>query len=121
MVVGGVVQSKDDGDIRAPIALVLEAYGHYESVYNRPLVGPSWNDKLLPWLNDVKLTRSDLFITNTWDQGQPSSRIEAIPESEMRASMERLRHRIDALKGPDGKGPRVIVAAGNAALYALTG
>src|SRR5207237_1620910 len=83
--------------------------------------GPSWNDKLLPWLNDVGLTRSDLFITNTWDQGQPSSRIEAILEPEMRASMERLRHRIDALKGPDGKGPRVIVAAGNAALYALTG
>lgn len=112
--------SRDDGSSRAPILVIGEAYGHWEEVYERPLVGPTYNDKLKPWLTDVGLSREDLYITNTWDQGQPAS-IGGIPEFEMRASMDRLHDRIAAHEGPDGNGPMVIVPLGNYALYAVTG
>lgn len=112
--------SRDDGSPTAPIALVCEAYGHWETVYERPLVGPTWTDKLLPWLTAVGLRREDLYITNTWDQGQPD-KIDRISADDMKAAMERCRRRIDALPGPDGRGPRVIVCAGNYALYTFTG
>lgn len=114
--------SKDEGSIYAPIALVAEAYGHWEEVYERPFVGPSYQDKLLPWWRACSpvLDRSMFYITNTWDQGQPAN-IRTISEADMRASMQRLHERLAKLEGPEGNGPRVIVAAGNYALYALTG
>jgi uracil-DNA glycosylase family 4 len=116
------VLSKNDGSPNAPIAFLLEAYGHWETVYERPLVGASYTDKCLPWWNEVGLDRKrDVWISNTWDQGQPPKRIDDIDEQEMRAAMQRARDRIDALPGPDGRGPRVIVAGGNYALYTLTG
>jgi len=56
-----------------------------------------------------------------WDQGQPEHGIDRIPEYEMRAAMERCRQRVDAVTGPDGRGPAVIVVTGNYALYTFTG
>lgn len=114
------MQSKDDGSPTARIVIVGEAYGRWEDEYQRPFVGPSWNDKMVPWLAAVGLTRADCWITNCWDQGMPA-RIDSIPEYDMRAAMERCRQRIDALPGPDGNGPIVIVPMGNYALYTFTG
>ncbi len=115
--------SKDEGSLAAPIVLVAEAYGSNEVTFDRPFVGPSYNDKLLPWWTacEPKLDRGMFYITNTWDQGQPEAGIDRIPEYEMRAAMERCRQRVDAVKGPDGRGPRVIVVSGNYALYTFTG
>jgi len=115
------VQSRDDGSTRAPIAMVGEAYGHWEGIYDRPFVGPSYNDKLQPWWRDAGLSRDMFYITNAWDQGQPQPHIDRIPESELRAAMDRLHDRLATLEGPDGNGPIVIVPTGNVALYALTG
>jgi uracil-DNA glycosylase family 4 len=114
------MQSKDEGSKSARFVLLGEAYGHWEEVYSRPFVGPSYTDKLLPWWNTVGLTRDDFFITNVWDQGQPAS-IGHIDEQSMRASMDRLHDRLATIEGPDGAGPYVIVCQGNYALYALTG
>lgn len=112
--------SRDDGSYRARFLLIGEAYGYWESQYDRPFVGPSYRDQLLPWWTSVGLTREDFFITNAWDQGQPQN-INAINQQDMRESWARLEEKIAAFEGPDGGGPIVIVPTGNYALYALTG
>lgn len=117
------MQSRDDGPATARIVLVGEAYGWREAEMNRPFVGPSYTDKLLPWWRNCTpqiVRERDVYVTNTWDQGMPA-RIDAIPEGEMRAAFERCRARVDLLIGPDGQGPVVIVPTGNYALYCFTG
>lgn len=117
------MQSRDDGLLTARIVLVAEAYGDNEVTFDRPFVGPSYNDKLLPWWNacEPKLDRSMFYITNVWDQGKPDHGIDRIPEFEMRAAMERCRQRVDKVVGPEGRGPVLIVVSGNYALYTFTG
>lgn len=117
------MQSRDDGPATARIVLVGEAYGWREAEMNRPFVGPSYTDKLMPWWTACTpriIRERDVYITNAWDQGMPA-RIDAIPEGEMRAAFERCRARVELLIGPDGGGPVVIVPTGNYALYCFTG
>lgn len=119
------MQSRDDGTLTARYVLVLEAYGPNECNMGRPLVGSSYNDKIVPWWKQCTpiITREQVYITNTWDQGMPEFGINKIPEGDMRAAMERCRQRVDKVVGPDGdgRGPYVIVCAGNYALYTFTG
>jgi uracil-DNA glycosylase family 4 len=83
------------------------------------LCGPTWFQKQAPLLQQAGLSRRDVFMTNVLDY-QPDA-IDRVPRHEMESAFERLRSKIDALPGPDGRGPRVIVPNGNYALYGLTG
>jgi uracil-DNA glycosylase family 4 len=113
--------NKDEGSRSARFVLVIDAWGHWEQTYGRPMVGPAYSDKLQPWWKAAGLNRSDFYITSCWDLGQPQN-INSIPEAEMRAAMDRLHERLAQLEDP-----YVIVPLGNGmtnysyALYALTG
>lgn len=113
--------SRDEGSPNARIVLLSDAYGHWEQTYNRPLCGPHWTDKLLPWLRDVGLSREDCYITQVWDQGQPTTHADRISEHDWRGAMDRCHEKLAGLPGPDGNGPVEIVPLGEYALYTLTG
>ncbi len=105
-----------EGSKSARIVLIGEAPGHWEMVYGKPFVGPSYHDKLKPWWRACTppLAREQFYITNVLDY-QPAS-IDRVPEAELRLAFEALHERLAQLDDP-----WLIIPTGNYALYALTG
>jgi DNA polymerase-1 len=104
--------------------LVGEAPGESEVRQRRPFVGAS-GQELDRMLHDAGINRTDCYITNVVRQRPPSNKIEKfflkhtannrIPGPIVLAGIDHLKKEILALR------PKVIVAFGDTALWALTG
>lgn len=113
------------GPRTAPIAIVGEAWGSDEAIAKKPFIGLSGME-LTRILADAKLSRDNCFLTNLvparpdrneffrfFSPGTGDYRgLNPLPET--RAAIEDLYEQLRIVR------PRVIVAAGNYALWALT-
>lgn len=116
----------------APIAIVGEAWGENEAAAQKPFVGMS-GQELTAMLADAGINRADCFITNLipkrpqgndlkhlFERTQDAKRygyspIRGLyPGPEIRASLARLHQELREVS------PKVIIAFGNYALWALT-
>lgn len=122
-----------EGRPDSPIMLVGEVWGKTEEERNQPFSGASGME-LDRMLHEAGIMRSDCYATNVVNARPPGSNIDAwIPLSKasvtsdmvrlrdrfvkpiVKAGYDNLRREIDLVK------PRVIIALGNTALWALTG
>lgn len=122
-----------EGRPDAPIFIVGEVWGPREVERNTPFAGAS-GQELNSQLHDAGLMRSDCYVTNVVNAMPPGGKIESwIPSSRkditpdmvslhdkivkpiVREGVESLAREITLVE------PRVIVALGNTALWALTG
>ena len=109
----------------ASIALVGESYGSEEAAAGRPFVG-SAGRVLDEMLADVGIRRDDCFVTNVVNERPPANDMQQFFESgdatlgglrpgpKVLAGLDSLYAQLDEVK------PRVIVALGSYALWALT-
>lgn len=119
------------GPHNASIAIVGESWGSYETEKKGPLVGPSGqlNDQLLA---RAGISRLEVFCTNVCSRQPPGNRMEHFyyptteakargqvptrglyPREETKADIQRLYLQLDRVR------PKVIIAYGNWALWAL--
>lgn len=122
-----------DGPSSARVMVVGEMWGHSEQRDGRPFAGSS-GEELNRMLHEAGMLRSECFVTNVVNAIPPASLIESwIPKKkrDITSKMVKARERmvdpiilqgIAALLDEIGLvKPNVIVAAGNTALWALTG
>jgi uracil-DNA glycosylase family 4 len=121
------------GPIPAKIMLVGEAWGEEEERAGEPFAGPS-GQELNRLLQEAGLYRTDCFVTNLVNRRPPNNYLGAwIPtkKKDITAAHVRLRDKMVLPLVVEGYDqllseikmvePNVIVACGNAALWALTG
>ena len=116
------------GPHRADIAVVAESWGAQEAYQKRPLVGPSGSefDRIL---NESGLSRSQIFCTNCFASQPPGNEVWRFfnskdsgaakwknlqPTEWAKSELERMYQQLEAVK------PRIVIALGNYALWALT-
>lgn len=110
----------DDGNRNAKIVIVGEQPGRDEIIARRPFIGPS-GDLLMSMLNQLGITRSDCYITNTIPDAEKAigsymklGRSKAYLSADARKYVIHLREKIADIN------PDIVFALGNFALYALT-
>ena len=122
-----------DGPPTARVMIVGEMWGHSEQRDGRPFAGGS-GEELNRMLHEAGLLRSECFVTNVVNAMPPAGLIESwIPKKKkeitskmvsirgkmcdpiIRQGIDALRDEIKLVK------PNLIIAAGNTALWALTG
>jgi len=116
------------GPHRADIAVVAESWGAQEAYLRKPLVGPSGNefDRIV---NEAGLARSQIFCTNCFAAQPPNNEVWRFfhpkdsgaakwkglqPTDWARAELARMYRQIATVQ------PKVVIALGNYALWALT-
>ena len=116
------------GPHRADIAVVAESWGAQEAYLRKPLVGPSGNefDRII---NEAGLSRSQIFCTNCFAAQPPNNEVWRFfhskdsgeakwqglqPTAWAMTELERMKAQIAAVQ------PKVVIALGNYALWALT-
>lgn len=107
----------DDGPLSAEIAIIGEAPGREEHVWQVPFIGAS-GDELKRWWKTVGLKRADIYVTNLYPYwpGTANAAIGKIPRHTLERHAVLLRERL-------GRLPRlkIVVPLGNYALWALRG
>lgn len=117
------------GPRNARIAIVAESWGSSEAYLKKPLVGQSGQEFDL-MLSEAGISRSDCFITNCFAAQPPDNECAHFfehsksgaakwkglqPTPWARSELERLYHQLRQIS------PTIVIAAGNYALWALTG
>lgn len=117
---------------RGKIAIVGESWGKEEAIAKAPFVGESGKE-LTRMLQDAGLSRGDCFVTNVCSRRPPDNDMRYFfissvaskasgevplrglyPDKSTRSDLARLHQQLAVIK------PRVIIALGNYALWALT-
>jgi uracil-DNA glycosylase len=116
------------GPRQAEIAVVAESWGAHELYAQTPLVGPSGNE-FNHILNEAGLSRIQIFCTNCFAAQPPNNEVWRFfhhkesgfakwknlqPTDWAKSELERMYRQLEAVK------PRVVIALGNYALWALT-
>lgn len=116
------------GPHQAEIAVVAESWGAQEAYLKKPLVGPSGNefDRIL---NEAGLSRSRIFCTNCFAAQPPNNEVWRFfhhkesgypkwknlqPTDWAKSELERMFRQLATVR------PKVVIALGNYALWALT-
>jgi len=116
------------GPRQAEIAVVAESWGNSEAYEKKPLVGPSGNE-FNRILNEAGQSRSQIFCTNCFGAQPPNNETFRFfhhkdsgyakwkglqPTNWAKSELERLYQQLREVR------PKVVIAAGNYALWALT-
>lgn len=116
------VKTKPFGPIPAEVMIVGEAPGAEEEIRGVPFVGTSGSE-LTKMLHEAGFVRTECFLTNVCKYRPPMNEIEAFfldkrlqhPNELIKEGLAELVQEIQTVK------PKLIIALGNTALWALTG
>lgn len=122
----------ESSNVRGKIAIVGESWGREEHSAQAPFVGESGKE-LTRMLQDAGISRADCFLTNVCSRRPPDNDMRYFftssaaaksggetalrglyPDTQTRSDLARLHLQLSVVK------PRVIIALGNYALWALT-
>lgn len=121
------------GNPLSPIMVVGEAWGEKEEQAGRPFVGAS-GQELGRMLHDAGILLSDCYLTNLVNARPPGNNLDAwipVAKNKLTSDMVKLRGKFvkpivkagfaSLIKEIELVEPRIIIAMGSSALWALTG
>ena len=116
------IKTKSHGPIPADIMLVGEAPGEREAIKGIPFVGTS-GEELTRMMHEAGIIREECFLTNACKYRPPGNDIDIFfLDSKRTKPNEHLRESLEELKAEIAQvSPRLIIALGDTALWALTG